>query len=168
MTQLFPTGDVLINGTADYASQPNKALLDSVALNGDVSSKELLVRTPQLKTAIRNLAAHYQVANGNAEVRDLRASVLGGEITGQATVRDLSGKEEGTRHARLHNISLADAKSLANTASLKQISLRGDVNGTVDATWNGSRAERDCARRCDGELDRRASAGGRRIADRSA
>jgi translocation and assembly module TamB len=134
----LPTGDILIDGTADYASQPNKALLDSVALNGEVSSKELLVRTPQLNTAIRNLAAHYQVVNGNAEVQNLRAGVLGGEITGQATVRDLSGKEEGKATLRLHTLSLADAKSLANSASLKQISLRGDVNGTVEATWNGA------------------------------
>ena len=133
-----PTGDVLISGTADYTSQPNKALLDSVTMTGDVSSKELLVRTPDIKTAIRNIAAHYQVANGDAEVRDLRASLLGGEVTGQASVRDLSGKENGHVALDLHNISLADAKSLANSASLKQISLRGAVNGKVDATWNGS------------------------------
>ena len=98
----------------------------------------MLVRTPQLNTAIRNLRAHYQVANGDAEVQDLHASLLGGEITGQATVRDLSGKETGHATLDLHNISLADARSLANTASLKQISLRGEVNGRVDATWNGS------------------------------
>lgn len=134
----LPSGEVLISGTADYASQPNKALLDSVALNGDVSSKELLVRTPQLNAAIRNIGARYQVVNGDAEVRDLHAGLLGGEVTGQATVRDLSGKEAGHAILDLHNISLADAKSLANTASLRQISLRGDVNGKIDATWNGS------------------------------
>ncbi len=134
----LPTGEVLINGTADYASEPNKALLDVVTLNGDVSSKELLVRTPQLNAAIRNLGAHYQVANGNADVRDLRASLLGGEVTGQATVRDLSGKEDGSAKLALHNISLADAKSLVNSASLRQIAVRGNMNGAVDAAWNGS------------------------------
>ncbi len=106
---MLPTGELLINGTVDYASQPNKALLDSIALNGDVSSKELLVRTPQLNTAIRNLGAHYQVANGNADVRDLHASLLGGEITGQAVVRDLSGKEAG--HATLDLAQRFDGKS---------------------------------------------------------
>ncbi len=134
----LPTGEVLVNGTADYASQPNKPLLDSIALNGDVSSKELLVRTPQLNTAIRNIGAHYQVANGDAALQNLHANLLGGEITGQATVRDLSGKEDGHATLDLRDISLADAKSLANAASLRQISLRGDVNGKVDATWNRS------------------------------
>ena len=133
-----PTGEILINGTADYASQPNKALLDSVSMTGDVSSKELLVRTPDIRTTIRNISAHYQVANGDAAVQNLRANLLGGELTGQAAVRDLSGEENGHAALDLHNISLADAKSLANSASLKQISLRGDVNGKVDATWNGS------------------------------
>ncbi len=134
----LPTGEIAFNGTADYVSQPNQPLLDSVALNGDVSSRELLVRTPQLNTAIRNLAAHYQVANGNAELRDLRANLLGGEITGQVTVRDLSGKAPGTATLDLHNISLADAKSLANTATLKQIAVRGDVNGALNVTWTGA------------------------------
>ncbi len=134
----LPLGEVLVNGTADYTNQPKKALLDSIALNGDVSSRELQVRTPQFNSAIRNLGAHYQVANGDAAVRDLHANVLGGQITGQAAVKDLSGKEAGHATLDLHNISLADAKSLANAASLKQISLRGDVNGKVDATWNGA------------------------------
>lgn len=133
-----PTGEVLVNGTAEYTSQLNKPLLDSIALNGDLSSKELLVRTPQLNTTIRNIGAHYQVANGDAEVRNLHASLLGGEITGQATVRDLSGKGEGHAVVGLRNLSIASLKSLANTASLNQVSLRGDVNGKVDAKWNGS------------------------------
>ncbi len=134
----LPSGEVLVNGTADYASDPNKTLLQSLALNGDVSSRELQVRTPQLNTTIRNLSAHYQVAGGNADVRDLRAGLLGGEITGQATVRDLSGKEDGHAVLDVRGISIASLKSLANTASLNQIALRGDVNGKVDATWNGA------------------------------
>jgi translocation and assembly module TamB len=134
----LPTGDVQINGAADYASQPNKPLLESIALSGDVSSKELRVRTSQLNTAVRNFAAHYQVANGDAEVRNLHANLLGGEITGQATVRDLSGRELGDAKLDLHHISLADAKSLANTASLKQISLQGDVSGALNVTWTGA------------------------------
>ena len=134
----IPTGEVMVNGTADYASQPNRPLLESIGLNGDVSSRELLVHTPQLNTAIRNFAAHYQVANGDAELRNLHANLLGGLITGQATVRDLAGKAAGKATLDLHNISLADAKSLANTASLKQVGVRGDVNGVVNVTWTGA------------------------------
>ncbi len=134
----LPTGEILINGTADYASQPNQALLDSVALNGEISSKELLVRTPQLNTTVRNLGAHYQVANGNAEVQNLHANLLGGAITGHATVQDLTGKAAGHATLDLHSISLAEAKSLANAASVQQVSLRGAVNGKVDVTWQGT------------------------------
>jgi len=134
----LPVGEILVNGSADYSSQPNKPLLDAVAASGDVSSRELLVRTPQLNTAIRNLGAHYDVANGNAELRNFHAALLGGEVTGLATVRDLSGKGAGHAILNLRNISLGSLKSLANTASLQQVSLRGAVNGKVDATWTGS------------------------------
>jgi translocation and assembly module TamB len=136
----LPTGEVLVNGTADYASDPNKPLLDTVAVTGNVSSRELLVHTPQLNTAIRNLGSNYQLVNGNAEVRDLHANLLGGAITGQANVRDVAGKGMGHAKLDLRNISLATLKSLAgaNNASLNQVSLRGDVNGAVDATWSGA------------------------------
>jgi translocation and assembly module TamB len=134
----LPMGEVLMNGIADYASQPDKPLLDTVAASGDVSSRELIVRNPQINTTIRNLGAHYDVANGNAELRDVHANLLGGAITGQATVRDLSRTGAGHATLALRNISLASLKSLANTASLRQVSLRGEVNGKVDATWTGS------------------------------
>jgi len=147
----LPTGQVLINGTADYASQPNQPLLDSIALSGDVSSKELLLRSPQLNTTIRNLGAHYQVANGDAMVQNLHASLLGGEITGQATVKDLSGKAPGHATLDLHNISLADAKSLLNAASVQQVSLRGAVNGKLDVAWNG--AMQDLVARADATVN---------------
>jgi translocation and assembly module TamB len=134
----LPVGEVLINGSADYASQPNKPLLDAVAMSGEVTSRELLVRTPQLITAIRNLGAHYDMANGNAELRNVHANLLGGSITGQATVSDFSGKEAGHATLDLRNISLASLKTIASTSSLQQVSLRGEVNGKVDATWTGS------------------------------
>ena len=133
----LPVGEVLVTGTADYANNPNQALLNSITVNGDVSSKELLLHTTQLDTAIRCIRGHYEVAAGNAEVRNLHASLLGGQITGNATIRDLAGKGIGRATLNLRSLSLASLKSLANTASLKQLSLRGAVNGKAEATWTG-------------------------------
>lgn len=134
----LPAGEVLVQGTADYASNPNKPLLNSIAAAGDVSSRELLVRNPQLNTTVRNLALHYQLADGNAEIRKLHANLLGGEITGEAAVRDLAGEGEGRASLDLKSISLAALKSVANTPSLQQVSLQGVVNGKAEATWTGA------------------------------
>ncbi|MBV8281748.1 MAG: hypothetical protein JO347_06760, partial [Candidatus Eremiobacteraeota bacterium] len=146
----LPVGQVLVSGTADYTSRPDRPLLDTVALSGDVSSRELLVQTPQLSTTIRNLGAHYEVRNGSAAVRDLHAALLGGQITGQAALRDIAGNEAGSATLNVRNISLASLKSIAKTASLQQVSLRGEVNGKVDATWNG--ALQDVVARADAAL----------------
>jgi translocation and assembly module TamB len=134
----LPIGQVLVNGTADYAGYPNQPLLNTITARGDVSSTELLVRTPQLNTTIRNFGAQFQLAAGNATVQNLHAGLLGGEITGQATVQDLSGEGEGRATVNLKNISLAALKTVANTQSLQDVSLRGEVNGQAVATWNGT------------------------------
>ena len=46
---------------------------------------------PRCAPTIRNIAAHYSLANGNVTLRDFRASLLGGEVTAQGTMKDISG-----------------------------------------------------------------------------
>ncbi len=55
-------------------------------------------QTSRLRFAISQLITRSPTAT--LKLRDLRAKLLGGEVTGQATVRDLSGKETGTRGPR--------------------------------------------------------------------
>ena len=134
----LPAGVVLLNGNADYVSVPGKALLDNASLQGSIRSRELQVRTPSLRTDIRDLNARYNLANGNAEVQDLSARLLGGTLSGRATVRDLSGKQQGQATIALRDLSLADLKSIANSATLKPIAISGRVNANSEATWSGS------------------------------
>jgi translocation and assembly module TamB len=134
----MPLGVVVVKGTAEYINVAGRTPLDTVFLQGTVSSQILRMNSPTLSAVVRDLAAQYSVANGNAELRDIRARLLGGSLTAAATVRDISGKQEGHLTAALHNISLADLKMLARAESLKPVVLSGQVNSTTEATWTGS------------------------------
>ncbi len=134
----LPGGIVLVNGTGDYKSVSGRDLLDTATAEGTLKSSVLQLRTPTLRTDIHDLGARYNLSNGNAELRDIQARLLGGQLSGTATVRDLAGKQEGHVVAALRNISLADIKRVANSVSLKSVAISGQVNATADAAWTGS------------------------------
>jgi len=133
-----PDGVVLVNGVADYSSLPERPLLETTSLQGTIRSRILRLRASSLRADIRDLGAQYNMADGNAELRDVSAQLLGGAVRGRAAIRELSGKQQGHLSATLHNLSLAELKTLANRGNLKSVAISGRVNGDIDATWNGS------------------------------
>src|SRR5579871_2321915 len=133
-----PNGVMVVNGIADYNSVPGQPALNTTSLQGSIRSRLLEVRTPSLRTNIRNLDAQYSFAHNNAELRGVSAQLLGGSLHANATVRDVTGKQQGHVVATLHGISLADLKAIANSASLKTVALTGQVNADSEATWSGS------------------------------
>jgi translocation and assembly module TamB len=134
----LPSGIVLVKGNADYANAPGKAVLQTTTLAGTIQSQILQVRTPSLSTDIRDVAANYTFSDNNAELRDVSARLLGGQLKATATVRDVTGKQQGHVVAALRGISLADLKRIANSAGLKPVSISGYVNANSDATWAGN------------------------------
>ncbi len=134
----LPSGVVVLNGTGDYTSVPGRQPLDTTSAEGTIKSSVLQLRTPSLRTDIRDLGARYWLTNGNAELRNIQARLLGGQLSATATVHDLAGKQEGHIVAAVRNISLADVKRVANSVSMKQVAISGVVNATADASWTGS------------------------------
>lgn len=134
----LPEGTIHLEGTAEYRSRPNQPMLNAISVEGGVDSRALLVRQPTLNTEIRAIAGHYKISNGNAALTSFKAGVLGGEITLTAALQDLAGTQHGRVHAVARGISAADLRSLANSASLKDVSVTGQLNATADATWSGS------------------------------
>lgn len=131
----LPSGLVRARGTLHYASRPNVPMMDAVDLNGDVSSGVLVVATPSFRGNIRDFGARYTVAGGNADIRDLHARLLGGELTGTMAMRNLTGATRSNLHAALRGVSLADLKSMMNSPALRQVSLTGTANAVADASW---------------------------------
>jgi translocation and assembly module TamB len=133
----IPSGLVHLAGNAQFHQEPNKAALETVVLDGSIDSSSLLIQQPGLTTDIRGVDGHYKVANNNAELSSFRASVFGGEVTATATVKDLAGAGHGTLHAYAKNISAGALKSLANSASMKDVKVAGALNASAEATWLG-------------------------------
>lgn len=135
----LPSGVINANGHAQYASQKNVPLMAGITLNGELSSNALAVKTPSMATTIRNIGAHYSVDHGNADVRNLHARLLGGELTGAMQIRDLAGNSRSHLQAALRGVQLGDIKPLlnsqANSSALNNVKLNGTVNATADATW---------------------------------
>jgi len=136
----IPAGTIVATGSAVYQQVPNKPALESVTLNGDLLSKQLVVKTPSIQTAIDNLSAHYSLEHGNAVLHDLSAGLLGGQITAHGAMNGLGGTSPHNEMvASLHNVSLSDADRTALEralpASMKSIAISGTLNANAQATW---------------------------------
>ncbi len=149
----LPTGVIRAAGTLAYVSKPNRPFVNLVTVNGDLSSRQLLVETSGLRGAIHDLRTHYKVANGNLVIPDLRAGLLGGQLTASLTTHNLAGNSRSHLGVELHSISLQAAQSLANSQAVRQLGLSGGVNGTADATWG--KTMNDLVARADASIEAR-------------
>lgn len=131
----LPTGVIQANGKLSLASQPNRPMLDTLTADGSLSSRVLAVQTSSLHTRIEDIGAQYSLAHGNVEVRNIRARLLGGQLTGTLTMRDVMGASRSNLKAALRGISLAELKPSVNSPAVQQVSLGGSLNATADASW---------------------------------
>ncbi|HEY1579755.1 MAG TPA: translocation/assembly module TamB domain-containing protein [Terracidiphilus sp.] len=133
----IPAGLVSVSGTAQYQSDPNRPILQGLVVNGDVNSRQLVEKTPSIEATVSNIAGHYSLSNGDATVHDFRASLLGGEVTLQGTMKKIATDNARSNvTAALHGISLADAKRiLGKNASTGSVAIAGRLNGTATAAW---------------------------------
>jgi translocation and assembly module TamB len=131
----IPTGTVQLAGFLRYQAQPNKSAVQTASLWGMLTSPELNVRTPSIHTGIRNLSAKYRLENGDADVQNLHAELLGGRLEGKATVRDFSGAGSGKVEATLKGVSLDVLQTATKTSSLREAHLVGNISANAQASW---------------------------------
>jgi translocation and assembly module TamB len=132
----LPVGVVKLAGSAKFESDPNKPVIETVTLDGNMSSGGLLIHTTTINTFVRDISARYTLTKGDAEVRDLKAQVLGGGVTGSLKMHDVTGAQQSELHAVLNNIALAALQNLANARAADNVRVGGTANATVDATWH--------------------------------
>jgi translocation and assembly module TamB len=130
-----PSGILKANGTVEYANKAGVAAINLLKVSGDVASAAMNVQTPSLHTTIRNISAQYSLTDGNLIVRDIRALLLGGAVNGTLTMQNLSGATRSHLRANLKGVQLASLKTLANSASMKDVALTGHIDADADATW---------------------------------
>jgi len=102
-----PIGFIRATGSIHYQQTANRSFLDTVLVQGDLTSNQLEVQTPTLRSQIRNIAAHYSLENGNATLKDFRASLLGGELTSSGKMSNIDGNAHSRFNAQLRGIQLA-------------------------------------------------------------
>ena len=134
-----PAGVVHLSGTLQYQQVANRTLLDSLVVNGDLNSSQLEVNTPTLRARVSNLLAHYSLANGDANLQRLQASLLGGSLVASGQMTSISGDSHTSIKAALSNISLADAKRLAGSSAVPQnVAITGKLNAQATVVWGKS------------------------------
>jgi translocation and assembly module TamB len=131
----IPNGTVKLTGQVKYQADPSKPALEAVYVSGNVSSSGLAVKTPSLQAEVRDLFAQYQLAGGNAEVKDIRAKILGGTLSGNLTIKDVAGAADARLQASLKDVSLDQAQTATHNTSMKQAHLSGKVNAEATARW---------------------------------
>ncbi len=135
----IPSGLVAVSGTAQYQATTGRTFVQSLVVNGDVNSRMLIAKTPTMRAEVSNIAGHYSLSNGDATLRDFRASLLGGEVTAQGTMKNIGGDSRSKVDASLHGISLANAKRMMGAAaSTGSVTIAGTLNATATATWSKS------------------------------
>ncbi len=132
----LPTGMVRTSGSLSFMQQSNENLLNAAQVDGDLASSSLAFNQPSLHAEARNVAAHYSLKHGDANLSYLRAEVLGGELTGRGTMQAITGNSHSRFDLGLKGISLAAIKSALGSASkVKDVALEGVGNATATATW---------------------------------
>ncbi|HEY5255219.1 MAG TPA: translocation/assembly module TamB domain-containing protein [Acidobacteriaceae bacterium] len=132
----IPSGIVGSQGSVQYQHSSQLPFLDSLTVNGSLTSRQLDVREKQIRTQVRNVAAHYSLKNGDLSIQQARANLLGGTAGGDIVIRNIGGNSNALLNVSLHGISMASAQQLvAPFAATKDVKLRGVLNGTVQAKW---------------------------------
>jgi translocation and assembly module TamB len=134
----LPAGVMQLAGSARYESDPKKPVAKTVALDGNVTSNVLEIHTAKVNTVVRNLSARYMLQNGDGEVSDFRAQILGGGVDGSLMMHDITGAQVTELHASVHNIALASLQALVNANAGQDLQLTGTANAKVDANWKKS------------------------------
>jgi translocation and assembly module TamB len=135
----LPVGVVKLNGSGQFQSDPDKTVLETLRLDGNMATGALQIHTTTINTQVRDISAQYSLLKGDVDVRNLHARVLGGTLDGTFTMHDLADAQQSEFHAVVHNVALSEIQTLADPATppaKRQFRLGGTANANVDARWH--------------------------------
>lgn len=132
----IPAGTVHTKGLVTYRQGAGRPLFDSLTVHGDVNSRLLILKTPNLYTQVSHIYGDYTLDNGNVTVQHLQACVLGGQLQASGSINDVAGNMRSKVTASLRGLSLATAQMLLPaTDATRDIGLRGMMNADANASW---------------------------------
>jgi translocation and assembly module TamB len=134
----LPGGTISISGSLKYQNSPARPFLDALFVDGRFRSDVLSFNTSEGGADIRDVRGHYRLDRGNLEASDLEAGLLGGRVTANLSMHHLSGTPNSRLLATVRDISLGSLKGAVRNGSVERVSLSGDLNGNLEASWHGS------------------------------
>ncbi len=135
----IPAGAIRTSGSLRYQQSAEHAAIEMLQIDGEISSSGLMFRTTSAHAAVTNLLGHYSLANGNAMMRDLRANLLGGDLSASGRMDAIDGNSRSIFQARLQNLSLSDIRhAFAGAGTAKDVNLTGQANVSATAAWGKS------------------------------
>lgn len=133
-----PAGDVSLAGTIHYQTISNQPLLRSFAVNGQLASDTLAIRSGGGRVDVRRLHGSYQLLNGTLRAHDVVFDVLGGKVTSEFDIQNLDTTPSTRVRTTLKGISLQSAEMAVRSLDITNVELLGRVDGTAEASWRGS------------------------------
>jgi translocation and assembly module TamB len=134
-----PSGIVTTKGSVQYQRVSQLPWLNSLTVDGSLTSQRLDVREKQIRTQVRNIAAHYSLRDGDLSIQQARANLLGGAANADLVIHDIGGNSHSVLKLSLRGISMADARRLTPlNAATKDVALNGVVNATAEARWGNT------------------------------
>ena len=131
----LPAGEIHLAGAMQYQSRPNVAMLDAATITGRLSSSLLRMNSSSFRGSLRDLSADYRLGQGNLYVTNLSGLLLGGRLTGNATMANLTGATRARVNAALRQVSLGALTAASNSAAIKDLRLTGAANLNLNAAW---------------------------------
>jgi len=131
-------GDLALSGKLHYQQADGQPVLRNVAIEGRISSNEILVDAAQGRLNLRALQGHYNLENGTFHANNVAFETFGGTLSSDISVEHLDTTPIGRIRTTLRRISLQTAQASIRQANVKNISFSGRLDGTVDASWSGS------------------------------
>jgi len=136
----IPQGIISLSGVVDYKNDPNRPFIASTDIRGEAHASSLIASQGGRTLRLGDIAADYSLSNGNARVTAIRGQILGGELTGDLTIRDITNSQNAKFAASLKNVSVQALQEFAAPASRANVALSGAVSGSVEASWRKSLA----------------------------
>jgi translocation and assembly module TamB len=131
----LPAGVIQLSGVVDYANDPDRSPLVTTNVNGTIRSTVLTVANQEKQVQIRNMGAQYALSSGNAEVSQIHAEILGGVVSGTATMHDLTGATKSHLMASIRGLSMEALQALAGPDTASRATVHGTLDVNADASW---------------------------------
>src|SRR5581483_11903182 len=128
-----PAGDVAFSGTLHYRNLPNQPILRDVSIDGQLNSSALLISSSQGRVELRRLFGRYELVDGSFQAQDLHVELLNGKLTANVVMQHLDKTSVAKLHANVQGISIPAVKGALGDASIKNLPLNGNVDGSMTA-----------------------------------